>query len=579
MFDFIVLSNKLPIRKIFCLFLFILALGLRLYHYDFFDLWHDEIGNDLYGAKSIQITAELTDTPAIEVFTDMLMRDPHSPIYNILVYLYSVLIGDGMSLRLMSVFFSMMALIVLWYIAHHFVNPRVGFYTLLIMAVNPFHLWYAQEARGYAMAVFVCLVWVYFYLKVFQTDRRGHWVMFTVMGFMAVLSNYFAVFLLLFSFIPLLTQKHRSKLFKWILSIVIILIVIFALKALFSEHMDMVRKNFWLISPRYEVFLFAWMIFGVGYSGSNYFHFLLSFLFFFSIACYGIFALFKVDKVQSVSLSAFLFCPVIIMFYLSRWILPVFVHRQLIIFSPFYYLLMACGIDALKKKHYKVICVIIFCAFQLPALTNYYKGYAYPRGYLQAVFMGTPPKRQASEILDPLPLNMKEGDIVVAANFHSYVLTRQQVYRHYAKYRDKLPESFYKVFFPYGISAFEIFFLGMENEYDIVDESDPLQFYKFTPFKNDRLLSEFNIEDLSFNRLWLVYSMWIKDGLLDQETKTVRDLFYHHFKRVDVFQKDGVWVEVYINEPASIHQIEEKENCVMPSPQLQKIFDKFTVNP
>jgi len=158
------------------------ALTLRLYHLNTYDLWFDELATDMFSSQNLERMTDLTGKAKASLILDRVKNDPHSSFYFVFIHTYSILFGGGKSLRIFSVLFSMLSLGMLYKLSRLLFDRRTSLYALLIMALNPFHLWYAQEARAYAMACFFSLLMVYVYMQALKTGRRTYWICFPIAG-------------------------------------------------------------------------------------------------------------------------------------------------------------------------------------------------------------------------------------------------------------------------------------------------------------------------------------------------------------------------------------------------------------
>ncbi|MCL4459131.1 MAG: glycosyltransferase family 39 protein [Chloroflexi bacterium] len=121
-----------------CLLL-LLALFLRLFRLDFQSLRGDESFSVLFSAQSLgQITGAL------------LSGEPHPPLYYFALHFWMELAGNSeFAVRFLSVFFDVLAVPLLYSLGRALLGERVGLVAAGILAINPFHLWNAQDARMY----------------------------------------------------------------------------------------------------------------------------------------------------------------------------------------------------------------------------------------------------------------------------------------------------------------------------------------------------------------------------------------------------------------------------------------------
>lgn len=118
----------------------VLAAGLRFFKLDDQSFWNDE-GN------SARI-AERTLPKIVEGAAG----DIHPPGYYITLAGWRVLVGQSeFALRALSVFFSILTTALVYAIGSRLFDRRVGVLAAFLTAVSPFQVYYAQEARMYAL--------------------------------------------------------------------------------------------------------------------------------------------------------------------------------------------------------------------------------------------------------------------------------------------------------------------------------------------------------------------------------------------------------------------------------------------
>lgn len=157
----------------------LLAIGLRLVNLNQ-SLWLDEAVQAITAAG-----------PFLGTFEE-LKGDFHPPLYHLLMWGWVHLFGSTeVVLRLPSVLFGLGTVWVIYLIAKSF--RGVSFFPLLaalFLATAPFHIYYSQEARPYALATFLTSLSIYFFLK-------KKWITYIFVTALALYSSYFFLFVLL----------------------------------------------------------------------------------------------------------------------------------------------------------------------------------------------------------------------------------------------------------------------------------------------------------------------------------------------------------------------------------------------
>jgi uncharacterized membrane protein len=65
-----------------------------------------------------------------------------------------------------------------------------------LLALNPYHIRYSQEARSYALMPFLALLSLIFLFKALKRNSKGFWIGFTVCTSLSLYNHYFALFFL-----------------------------------------------------------------------------------------------------------------------------------------------------------------------------------------------------------------------------------------------------------------------------------------------------------------------------------------------------------------------------------------------
>ncbi|HRL14426.1 MAG TPA: glycosyltransferase family 39 protein, partial [Aggregatilineales bacterium] len=118
----------------------LLAAGLRLHLLGAQSLWNDE------GSSYVQATRTFS------AIADNAARDIHPPGYYWMLAAWRALTGESeFALRALSAFASIMTVALTYAIGRRLMNPWAGVFAAALVALNTFAIYYAQEARMYAL--------------------------------------------------------------------------------------------------------------------------------------------------------------------------------------------------------------------------------------------------------------------------------------------------------------------------------------------------------------------------------------------------------------------------------------------
>jgi mannosyltransferase len=260
------------------------------------------------------------------------------------------LAGDSaFAIRLPSAIASAFAIPVIYDIGRLLFSRPAGLMAALILSLSAYQVRYAQEARGYALLVFLGLASFYFLLSLLDVSKRSRLM---IAGYVAATSllmytHIYGVLLVVAQGIYLLATREPPR--KWLLPAGLVTVLFvpgvawLAVNVLSSKG-AWNNAMFWVPEPT-----FAHVVdFFVLYSG-----FALVACAFGLVAAFGLFDLVR-SKQGSTAwlLLAWLLVPIVAPFVVSHLYRPMLLDRYTIAASPAFYLLIAGGIEALKGIKY-----------------------------------------------------------------------------------------------------------------------------------------------------------------------------------------------------------------------------------
>ncbi|MEA3336406.1 MAG: glycosyltransferase family 39 protein [Chloroflexota bacterium] len=125
----------------------LLALALRVARLDFQPLWWDE-GYSVWFANQ----------PLIQMLL-LTAEDIHPPLYYTMLGGWSSLFGlSPVALRLFSVAAGVLAIPLIYLVGRWLGGPITGVLAAFLLAINPFHIFYSQEVRMYALVTLYSLM-------------------------------------------------------------------------------------------------------------------------------------------------------------------------------------------------------------------------------------------------------------------------------------------------------------------------------------------------------------------------------------------------------------------------------------
>jgi mannosyltransferase len=162
-----------------------IAAVLRLWHLGHQSLWVDE-----FAALSTAL-APLTQIPAQALRNDAF----EPPLYFWL--LHGVIKAAGVSewsLRSISAVAGILTVPIIWLLVRDLTGiPRMAHAAALLLAANPLHIWYSQEARPYALLVLLGFSALLCLTRALRGEPVGWWIGCSVLSALAILTHVTAV--------------------------------------------------------------------------------------------------------------------------------------------------------------------------------------------------------------------------------------------------------------------------------------------------------------------------------------------------------------------------------------------------
>ncbi len=190
------------------LFILLLAFGLRILNAGGLRMWGDE-GYSVYSAH--RTLAAITFQGA--------ENDPHPPLYYYLLHFFMPVAGTSeLALRFFSTFFGVATVPLLYSIARYLFDTRTGLLAAALAAAAPFHVYYSQEIRMYALAIFLATLATYWFVRWFGgASPRSLWL-YAISMLLALYTLYHTAFVFLAEGIFLIAylKSRRALVVRWV---------------------------------------------------------------------------------------------------------------------------------------------------------------------------------------------------------------------------------------------------------------------------------------------------------------------------------------------------------------------------
>ncbi|HEX7587613.1 MAG TPA: glycosyltransferase family 39 protein, partial [Anaerolineae bacterium] len=189
----------------------LLAFGLRVYRLGAQAIWWDE-SLSLYRATR-DLSTILANTILIQ---NVVTHDLQPPLYFVLLHFFVSVSGvSEFALRFLSVMANVATVPVLFALARRWFSPSVGILAAFLGALSPFYVWYAQEARPYALVLFLALLAIYAVARAFKGHEGrpvdlGWLAVYACASIASLYTNYYALFLIPFHVVLIALTVWRT---------------------------------------------------------------------------------------------------------------------------------------------------------------------------------------------------------------------------------------------------------------------------------------------------------------------------------------------------------------------------------
>ncbi|HUZ28142.1 MAG TPA: glycosyltransferase family 39 protein [Solirubrobacteraceae bacterium] len=118
------------------------------------------------------------------------------PLYFGLIWVWAKIFGASViALRSVSVIAGILLVPLAYQCGRELVSRRVGLLAAAFVTVNPFLIWYSQEARSYMLLTALCGASFLWFLRARRDPSRRHVVVWVVFSALALMTHFFAGFL------------------------------------------------------------------------------------------------------------------------------------------------------------------------------------------------------------------------------------------------------------------------------------------------------------------------------------------------------------------------------------------------
>lgn len=331
-----------------------LAFVVRLVNLDGRPLWYDESFAVLYAEKSFPAMWYGTITQVAGVAADV-----HPLFFYSTLHAWMLAVGQSpQAVRLLSVILGTATVFVAYLLARRLFDERIGLVTAVFVALAPFHVYYSQEVRMYALLGLTSITMVLFFVRAWSGGGKGNWVAFGLLGALTLYShNLGAMFLASLDLWVIWRWLWRQRWHywrPWLLSHLLMLALFSPWLLILPRQLGKVQQAYWVTRPGVVELIQTVLVFHFAYDNQALPPWLLPVAFFFSLLIPAMLVLELRRRSRTelppagfsapVSLLLFLSLVPIVLTFLVSQVQPVYIVRALLPSALTYYVLLAAGL-------------------------------------------------------------------------------------------------------------------------------------------------------------------------------------------------------------------------------------------
>lgn len=386
----ILLTHQKPI---YLLLIILLGALLRFYDLGVESFWIDEI-----------YTVHLTSQDLPTLVQNLLMKSDDTPhaVYYLLVHFWVLPSGiSEFSIRSLSVVIGVLSIGMMYLVGKQLFDADVGLISAFLMAISEFHIQYSQEARAYSLLVLLTLFSIYYYIRMYKTEKPWLWIVIVLFNGLLFYTHTSTIFVFAAEYLHyfLYWKRHKNTFIQWgVAQLVFLLFVIPSVFGIVGSEESV--SNFtgtlaWIAAPSLKVFIstvysyifpqnyqHSWLFIALSFLVASVV-FIIGVLLFnskkardhWSIVIKDLFRnLLITTKIDSDYMLVVLWflCPTLLLFIFSKIFTPLFIDRYTIGAVPAFFLLVAAAISRIRNRAPIYLSLLTLLIVVIPGLQDYY---------------------------------------------------------------------------------------------------------------------------------------------------------------------------------------------------------------
>jgi len=337
----------------------LIALTLRLHMIGARSFWVDE-----------GISVAIARLSWSDFFGILWRREGNMSLYYILLRGWLFFAHSDATIRALSAVASTAVVIAIYFLGNKFFDRNTGAIAAILLALNVFHIRYAQEARSYALLSLALVLATWCSVSAVESESQNKWALYAIVSAAAIYLHFFAVLVIGAHFLSAIIWKRPIPWRNIFVSAVLFALLVLPVAAFLHANSQNHQLD-WVKFPTGREF-YGFLLLFTGQAG------IIMLCASLVIAAFAIAQLILESRKHDNSHKTFplgvitlwLFLPTIATLAISL-AHPIFVPRYMTISLPALALVLARGISMFPQK-WRSLPLVILLAFSAWGVHNYY---------------------------------------------------------------------------------------------------------------------------------------------------------------------------------------------------------------
>ncbi|MFN6482086.1 MULTISPECIES: glycosyltransferase family 39 protein [unclassified Nostoc] len=191
----------------------IISIFLRFYLLPNQSLWYDE-------GWSLILSDGSTFQENLSKIINNEAGDKYQPLYYLLLFYWRSAFGDNeFAIRSLSALLGVGSVIAIFFTTLRIYGKKHALWSSLLLAVSSFSVFYSQDARPYALLIFLASLQIYFFSHSIQEDKSNKIISQVLFGILTAIGSFGSILIIIFSlalsFSHIIVYRNFKEWIKW----------------------------------------------------------------------------------------------------------------------------------------------------------------------------------------------------------------------------------------------------------------------------------------------------------------------------------------------------------------------------